>query len=51
MSHPRWAARLLVELSREVIGVLDRWVARDVPHDGERREPVAVLAYGVPATP
>lgn len=41
----------LAELSREVIDVYDRWADREVPDDGEQREPVAVFAYGVPATP
>ena len=41
----------LAELSREMIGVLDRWMVREVPDDGQRREPVTVFACGVPATP
>lgn len=41
----------LAELGRQIIGLLDQWHQRDVPDDGQRREPVFVFAYGVPAQP
>jgi DNA-binding transcriptional ArsR family regulator len=41
----------LVEVEREIIGVLDRWAYRELPDDGETREPVFMFAYGVPAQP
>ncbi|MGW4464180.1 ArsR/SmtB family transcription factor [Micromonospora sp. NPDC004704] len=41
----------LTQLSGELIGVLDRWANREVPDDGEHREPVFVFAHGVPAQP
>lgn len=41
----------LAELGRQLIELLDRWGARDVPDDGRPREPVFLFAYGVPAKP
>lgn len=41
----------LAALEREVIDVFGRWADRALPDDGERREPVFVFAYGVPAQP
>ncbi|MEV4630866.1 helix-turn-helix domain-containing protein [Micromonospora sp. NPDC049523] len=41
----------LAELGGELIGLLDRWANREVPDDGQRREPVFVFAHGVPAQP
>ena len=41
----------LAEVEREILGVLDRWAHRDLPDDGETREPVFLFAYGVPAQP
>jgi DNA-binding transcriptional ArsR family regulator len=41
----------LTALASEVIGLLDRWATREVPDDGQRREPVFVFAHGVPAQP
>lgn len=41
----------LNEVEREILGVLDRWASRDLPGDGQTREPVFLFAYGVPAQP
>jgi DNA-binding transcriptional ArsR family regulator len=41
----------LAELSEQVVALLDRWTRREVPDDGQRREPVFVFAHGVPGTP
>lgn len=41
----------LDELSREVIALFDSWAGREVPDDGERRDPVFVFTYGVPGRP
>lgn len=41
----------LAEVGREVVGLFDRWAAREVPADGQRRDPVFVFAYGVPGQP
>jgi DNA-binding transcriptional ArsR family regulator len=41
----------LGELEREILGVLDRWERREVPDDGQTREPVFMFVYGVPAQP
>lgn len=41
----------LAELGRQVVGLLDRWATREVPADGQRRDPVFVFAHGVPAQP
>jgi DNA-binding transcriptional ArsR family regulator len=41
----------LAEVEQEILGVLDRWARRDLPDDGETREPVFLFAYGVPAQP
>ncbi|MBQ1038998.1 helix-turn-helix transcriptional regulator [Micromonospora sp. C81] len=41
----------LAELSREMIGVLSRWVNRDLPDDDAERRPVFVFAHGIPARP
>ncbi|GIF73641.1 ArsR/SmtB family transcription factor [Asanoa siamensis] len=40
----------LVELSRDLVAVFDRWSARETPDDPARR-PVFVFAHGVPAQP
>ncbi|NES12146.1 MULTISPECIES: helix-turn-helix transcriptional regulator [Micromonospora] len=39
----------LAHLGREVIELFDRWADR--PDDGQRREPVFLLAHGIPAQP
>ncbi len=41
----------LGELEREILAVLDRWERRDLPGDGQSREPVFLFAHGVPARP
>ncbi|GAA4730841.1 helix-turn-helix domain-containing protein [Pedococcus ginsenosidimutans] len=41
----------LDELSREIVDVLVRWSRREVPDDGQEREPVFVFARGFPAQP
>jgi hypothetical protein len=41
----------LGEVEREILEVLERWTRRDVPDDGQTREPVFLFAYGVPAQP
>jgi DNA-binding transcriptional ArsR family regulator len=41
----------LDELSRELVDVLLRWSRREVPDDGQEREPVFVFARGFPAQP
>ena len=41
----------LGELAAEVVDVLVRWAQREVPHDGQEREPVFVFARGFPAQP
>lgn len=41
----------LTELSRQIVDLLARWGSREVPDDGQRREPVFLFAYGVPAQP
>lgn len=41
----------LGEVEREINEVLARWAIRDVPDDGQTREPVFLFAYGVPAQP
>ena len=34
-----------------VIEVFGHWSNREVPDDGQRREPVFLFAYGIPARP
>jgi DNA-binding transcriptional ArsR family regulator len=41
----------LAELSTQMIDLLERWAARQVPDDGQRRDPVFVFSYAVPAQP
>ncbi|WP_433466155.1 ArsR/SmtB family transcription factor [Spirillospora sp. CA-128828] len=41
----------LNELEREILALLDRWERRDVPDDGQDREPVFLFTHGVPARP
>jgi DNA-binding transcriptional ArsR family regulator len=41
----------LHEVSAEVVDVLMRWSRRQVPDDGQEREPVFVFARGFPAQP
>ena len=41
----------LLRLEEEIIGLLDAWAAREVPDDGQRRDPVFLFAYGVPGRP
>ncbi|WP_405151899.1 helix-turn-helix domain-containing protein [Sphaerisporangium sp. NBC_01403] len=41
----------LYELSQEVTALFDRWAKREVPDDGERRDPVFLFAFGVPGQP
>lgn len=41
----------LGELSTEVIALFDRWADREVPGDGQQRDPVFLFTYGVPGKP
>lgn len=41
----------LGELEQQILAVLDRWEQRNLPDDGQTREPVFVFAHGVPAQP
>jgi DNA-binding transcriptional ArsR family regulator len=41
----------LAALEGELLAVVRRWADRDLPADGQRRDPVFVFAYGIPATP
>lgn len=41
----------LTELEQEILAVLSRWERRDLPDDGQAREPVFLFAHGVPAQP
>jgi DNA-binding transcriptional ArsR family regulator len=53
-STDKWLHLTPAELGaveREILDVLDKWAQRDLPGDGETREPVFLFAYGVPAQP
>ncbi len=41
----------LAELAGQMNELLDRWVGREVPDDGQGRDPVFVFAIGVPGQP
>lgn len=41
----------LHQLEREVVALMNRWSERELPDDGERREPVFFFAHAVPARP
>ncbi|GIH11378.1 transcriptional regulator [Rhizocola hellebori] len=41
----------LFELSEQVGELFQRWGRREIPDDGQQREPVLVFAYGMPAKP
>ncbi|MFY1686639.1 ArsR/SmtB family transcription factor [Plantactinospora sp. WMMB782] len=41
----------LVEFETELLALLSRWGDRELPDDGQHREPVFFFAYGVPAQP
>lgn len=41
----------MLELGEEIIDVLQRWGAREIPDDGAEREPVIVFARGFPSQP
>jgi DNA-binding transcriptional ArsR family regulator len=41
----------LGQFEQELNGLISRWSKRDIPDDGQTREPVFVFAYGVPAQP
>jgi DNA-binding transcriptional ArsR family regulator len=41
----------LSELAAQIIELLESWGRREVPDDGQRREPVFLFAHGVPAQP
>lgn len=41
----------LRELGQEIVDLFARWAQRDIPDDGQEREPVFVFAYGVPGRP
>jgi len=53
-STDRWlhlTPRELTEFSEQVVDLFQQWSARQVPDDGQLREPVFVFAYGVPGQP
>jgi DNA-binding transcriptional ArsR family regulator len=41
----------LAEFGEEVIALMARWSRREIPDDGQQREPVFVFARGVPGQP
>ncbi|MGH3734903.1 MAG: ArsR/SmtB family transcription factor [Micromonosporaceae bacterium] len=41
----------LREVAEEFVGILLKWSRREVPEDGQQREPVLVFARGFPAQP
>jgi DNA-binding transcriptional ArsR family regulator len=41
----------LAELAGQITDLLASWGRREVPDDGQRRDPVFLFAYGVPAQP
>jgi DNA-binding transcriptional ArsR family regulator len=41
----------LNQVEREILELIDRWARREVPADGQTREPVFLFAYGLPAQP
>ncbi len=41
----------LSDLSLEVIALAERWAKRDIPADGQQRDPVFLFTYGVPGQP
>ena len=41
----------LVEFGDEVIALMQRWARREIPDDGQDREPVFTFAHGLPAKP
>lgn len=41
----------LAEIGRQLVSVLERWSDREIPGDGQQREPAFVFAYGVPGQP
>jgi DNA-binding transcriptional ArsR family regulator len=41
----------LVQLGEQINGLLAEWGNREVPDDGQTREPVFLFAYGIPAQP
>jgi DNA-binding transcriptional ArsR family regulator len=41
----------LIELQKQIDEVFATWGRREVPDDGQRRRPVFLFAYGVPAQP
>jgi DNA-binding transcriptional ArsR family regulator len=41
----------LAELEGQLLELLERWSTREVPDDGQRRDPVFLFAYAVPAQP
>jgi len=47
----RLTPRELAELGQQMIDLVHRWSERDVPDDGEPREPVFVFARGLPGRP
>lgn len=47
----RMTPRELRELNQEVVDLFAKWAKRDIPDDGQEREPVFVFAHGVPGQP
>jgi DNA-binding transcriptional ArsR family regulator len=41
----------LREVESQILAVLEQWGTRELPDDGQHREPVFLFAYGIPAKP
>jgi len=41
----------LAELGAEMIALIRRWADRELPDDGQQRDPVLVFARGIPGQP
>jgi DNA-binding transcriptional ArsR family regulator len=41
----------LTELAQQIISLINQWADREIPDDGQQREPVFVFARGVPGQP
>ncbi|WP_214413729.1 ArsR/SmtB family transcription factor [Sphaerisporangium fuscum] len=41
----------LAQLERQVLAIVQQWSDREVPDDGQRRDPVFFFAFGVPGRP
>ena len=50
-ARPHRTPAELGELEQQILRLLDRWEQRNLPDDGQTREPVFLLTHGVPAQP